>query len=159
MFDPPADSNDFLASHVRMLLASYRRFVSESLIDHDDSDWPRVAREVYRAPFVLLSHNTAPDPIFNYANQCAMDLFEMDWQTITSLHSRKSAEPVKRAERDRLLAAVSANNFIDDYSGVRISSTGLRFFIPRAVVWNVVDDRGEPYGQAATFDAWEFIEG
>ena len=158
MFDTPSDCNDFLASHVQHLLDSYRHFVGRTLIEHDGSDWPSIAREIYHAPFVLLSHDTAADPIFNYANQCAMELFEMDWQTITSLHSRKSAEPMNRAERDRLLAAVTANNFIDDYSGVRISSKGRRFFIPRAVVWNVMDDQGAAYGQAATFSAWEFIE-
>jgi hypothetical protein len=44
--------------------------------------------------------------------------------------------------------------FIDDYSGVRVSSTGRRFLIERATVWNLVDARGAYRGQAAAFSDW-----
>ena len=32
--------------------------------------------------------------------------------------------------------------FIDDYTGVRISASGRRFRIDKAVVWNLVDQEG-----------------
>ena len=47
--------------------------------------------------------------------------------------------------------------FIDDYTGVRISASGRRFRIDKAVVWNLVDQEGLYRGQAACFDAWVFI--
>ena len=158
MFPPPDESNDYLAEHVRLLQISYEKFVGSRLgVSIDSSSPTAFASGLFNAPFVVLSHNTEPDPVFNYANQAAMDLFEMDWPTITRLPSRKSAEPINQADRDRLLAAVTSQNFIDDYSGVRISATGRRFFIPQATVWNLVDETGEFRGQAATFQEWEFL--
>ena len=161
MAEPPTPANAFHAKHVRLLAQSYRKFVGRSLLEvsatpADSQAGEAFAKAIFEAPFVVLSHNTDPDPIFNYANLAAMKLFEMDWQTITTTPSRESAEPVNRAERDRLLTAVTAHNFIDDYSGVRISSSGRRFFIPKAIVWNVVNENGEYRGQAATFADWDF---
>jgi len=52
---------------------------------------------------------------------------------------------------------VTTHGFIDDYSGVRISKSGRRFRILRATVWNLIKEGGEPCGQAATFDRWEFL--
>ena len=49
------------------------------------------------------------------------------------------------------------DGFVDDYSGVRISATGRRFFIEKATVWNVRDERGEFAGQAAMFRHWEYL--
>ena len=72
-------------------------------------------RALYNAPYAIVSHNTDDDPIFNYANLAALSVFEMDWAAFTRLPSRKSAEPVDRAERDRLMARVSKYGFIDDY--------------------------------------------
>jgi len=158
MSEIPNAANDYLSSHVRLLAESYRRFVGDTLMESADPETTEFAQRVFEAPFVVLSHGTESDPIFNYANQTAMKLFEMNWATITALPSRKSAEPMNRAERDRLLAAVAKQNFIDDYSGVRISSTGRRFFIPKAIVWNLVDDHGERCGQAATFSEWHYID-
>ena len=158
MSEIPNAANDYLSIHVQMLADSYSRYVGDSLIDQPVAATPEFAKRIFEAPFVVLSHGIEPDPIFNYANQTAMKLFEMDWATITSLHSRKSAEPVNRAERERLLAAVAKQNYIDDYSGVRISSTGRRFFIPKAVVWNLVDGQGERCGQAATFSEWKYLD-
>ena len=72
------------------------------------------------------------------------------------LPSRLSAEPVNQAERERLLALVTQNGYIDNYAGVRISSTGKRCMIKNAVVWNLVDN-GIYKGQAACFTEWELI--
>ena len=63
-----------------------------------------------------------------------------------------------RDERARLLDAVTRDGFIDDYRGVRISKTGRRFLIENATVWNLLDENGAPYGQAATFSAWKYVD-
>ena len=111
-------------------------------------------RALFEAPYGVVSHDTADDPIFNYGNQTALSIFEMNWLEFTSLASRKSAEPVNQAERKRLLAKVSRDGFIDNYRGVRISSTGNRFLIEDATVWNLVDNQGVCRGQAAVFYKW-----
>ena len=57
-----------------------------------------------------------------------------------------------------MLAEATQNGFIANYTGIRIASTGRRFFIREAIIWNLTDESGEPYGQAATFDQWQWIE-
>ncbi|MCF3652329.1 MEKHLA domain-containing protein [Synoicihabitans lomoniglobus] len=158
----PTAANEFLAVHVARLSESYTRLTGRDLrsgVVWNSTGGPAAwAEALYHAPFVLLSHDTAADPIFNYANRTAQRLFELNWAEITKLPSRFSAEPVSREERARLMAEVTQRGFIDDYRGVRISSTGRRFNIERATVWNVVDERGEVTGQAATFANWTPLE-
>ena len=115
------------------------------------------AEKVFHAPFVLVSHGTQPDPILNYGNQTALDLWEMSWTELTSTPSRLTAEAPNREERARLLATVTSQGFIDNYSGVRISKTGRRFRIAQATVWNLLDENKKYCGQAAMFSHWEFL--
>jgi len=115
------------------------------------------AEKIFHAPFVLVSHGTEADPVLNYGNATALSLWEMSWEELTRTPSRLTAEAPNREERARLLAAVTARGFIDDYSGIRISKTGRRFRIARATVWNLLSEAGKPCGQAAMFSAWEFL--
>jgi hypothetical protein len=97
------------------------------------------------------------DPILNYGNAAALALWEMSWEELIRNPSRLTAEVPERNERARLLAAVTARGFIDDYSGIRISKSGRGFRIARAIVWNLTTEIGDPCGQAATFSEWEFL--
>jgi hypothetical protein len=72
--------------------------------------------------------------------------------------SRLSAEPLAREERARLLARVAARGYVDDYTGVRISSTGRRFRVRDATVWNLTDEQGYYRGQAACLRRWEPVD-
>lgn len=153
----PCEENEFLADHIARLLTSLRHWTGRHLVD---ASLPAVeqARRIFEAPFAVLSHNTASDPILNYGNRAGMQLFELSWQELIQTPSRLTAEPVHRDERARLLDAVTRNGFIDDYRGVRVSKSGRRFFIEGATVWNLLDENGAPYGQAATFSHWRFLE-
>ncbi len=115
------------------------------------------SEKVFHAPFVLVSHGNEADPVLNFGNAAALALWEMSWEELTRTPSRLTAEAPNRAERARLLAAVTQRGFIDDYSGVRISKTGRRFRIAQATVWNLLAETGEPCGQAAMFARWEFL--
>ena len=143
----PSPANAFLAEHAALLCTSYQRLTGTALLTVDANH--SLAEALYRAPFVVLSHGTEPDPIFNYANLTAQRLFEKTWAQITAMPSRLSAEPLIREERARLLAAVSERGFIDDYRGLHVSSSGRRFMIEQASVWNLTDAQGHPAGQAA----------
>jgi len=112
---------------------------------------------LFDAPFALVSHGVEDDPIFNFANKTALDLFELGWDEFTQLPSRKSAEVIEQQERARLLAEVTKYGYIANYSGVRISGTGRRFVIDQAVVWNVVDSNAKHHGQAAMFSKWRYL--
>ncbi len=154
----PAPDNGYAREHVELLLSSYRRWLrrdlSPSLSARQNAS---EAESLFIADFALVSHGVETDPIFNYGNQTALRLFELEWEAFVCLPSRKSAEMPDRRERARLLDAVYTQGFIDDYTGVRISASGRRFRIDKAVVWNLVDQEGLYRGQAACFDAWVFI--
>lgn len=152
----PAAANQFLASHLYPLHSSFHHYLGHNLAG---LEWEgeKTAQRLWEAPFVLLSHNTAADPVFTYGNRQALELFAMDWETLTQLPSRYSAEPLARREREHLLQTVNRQGYIDDYSGVRIASTGQRFLIHKAIVWNLRDAAGNDCGQAAFFDNWQFL--
>ena len=154
----PNLATDDLAHHGDRLRHSFRRLLGEDLIDPALSG-VAAAQALYAAPFVVVSHGTEADPIFNYANRTAQRLFEWSWAEFTALPSRLSAELPNRAERARLLAMVTQQGFIRDYAGVRMAQSGRRFYIQNAIVWNVTDDRGTPYGQAAMFHQWQYLDG
>jgi len=147
----------FQTERVMLMRESLLRLTGRDMfVGLDIGDDP--AQAVFDAPFALVSHDTSPDPVFVYGNALALRLFEMSWDDFTSLPSRLSAEPVARSERDRLLSRVASENYIDDYSGVRISATGKRFVINEAVVWNLIDDSGIYRGQAAMFEHYTPID-
>ena len=154
--DYPTEKNNFLVEHVLDIRNSYRQLLLKELIPGIKTD-EQFARQLFYAPFAIVSHDTANEPVFNYANLKALELFELSWEDFTHLPSRLSAETVNQAERERLLVDVTEKGYIDDYKGVRISSTGKRFLIKNAVVWNLMDKNQCYKGQAACFDQWTFL--
>jgi len=151
----PCHNNQYLAKHADLLISSYFHWTGKDLIK-PQAPADNIYQALFNAPFAVVSHNTEEDPIFNYANQTALSLFEMDWSTFTQLPSRKSAQAINREERAQLMQRVTNNGFIDNYQGVRISSTGKRFLIKNATVWNIIDNNGVYCGQAAVF--YEYSE-
>ena len=154
--DCPDPANDYQSGHARLLISSFRRFVGRPLIDEALSE-VEAAQQLFQAPFVVVSHNNADDPVLTYGNVAALKLWETNWESLTRMPSRLTAEPVHREERARLLRATEENGFIDNYSGIRISATGRRFRISGAIVWTLVDDQGRRVGQAATFDSLTYV--
>jgi hypothetical protein len=140
----------------QLILDSYRRWLGRELIDRGGTAEEQAAR-LFAAPFVVVSHGTEADPILNYGNRAALDLWEMSWEQLAHTPSRLTAEPVNRDERARMLAEATAKGFIGDYRGVRVSRTGRRCLVEQATVWNVVDRAGAPRGQAAIFSHWTFL--
>lgn len=157
--DYPTENNCFQIEHACLIKKSYRQLLGKELIPEAGSD-EEFARLLFYAPFVILSHDTAADPVFNYGNLKALSLYELSWEELSRLPSRLSAEPVTQAERDGLLAEVKQKGYIDHYQGVRIAqSSGKRFLIKNTVVWNLnlIDAGGRYQGQAACVREWEFL--
>lgn len=148
--------NDSVMAHTQLLARSFRKWTGRHLLPGLFNP-AGLARNIFEAPFVVVSHGTEADPILNYGNRIALNLWEMSWEELTQTPSRLTAEMPNREERARLLEKVTRNGFIDDYSGVRISKTGKRFQISRAIVWNLVSEKNELLGQAATFAEWKFL--
>jgi hypothetical protein len=141
------------AEFFSLLTSSYKRLVGSSLAPADrESSWL-----YHEAPFAVVAHNIEPDPRFIYANKAAQICFEYSWNEFTALPSRLSAEAVERAERQRLLDAVSRNGFVTGYRGIRIAKSGRRFWIEDGVVWQLLGVDGTCRGQAAMFASWRDI--
>lgn len=142
-----------LKNHVDHLLQSYLLWTGRHLVPPG----PQRCRALFFQPYVVLSHGTQDDPILNYGNQAALDLWEMTWEEFTETPSRLTAEPVNREDREKLLEQVRLNGYIDTYRGVRISRSGRRFMIEKGTVWNIIDENKEYAGQAATFSRWTYL--
>ena len=141
-----AEDPDFFA----LLTRSYARLVGTPLVPEGcDTAWL-----YHEAPFAVVAHNTDPDPRFIYANKTAQACFEYPWHEFIQLRSRFSAEEPNRFERQRLLESVSQTGFVTGYSGLRIASSGRRFWIEGGVVWQLMNEIGISFGQAAVFHSW-----
>jgi PAS domain S-box-containing protein len=133
----------------RLLEDSYSRLLQRSLVPRG-LDAAAGARWLYEeAPFGILAHDTAADPIFVYGNRTAQELFGYSWGELTVLPSRLSAEAPHRGERADFLRRVSQDGFVEGYRGMRITKSGKRFWIEGVTVWQLTDDQGVHRGQAA----------
>ena len=134
------------------LLDSYRYWTGKELCErttpHDEM------LTLWRLSQVVVSHGIQTDPAFVYGNHRALALWEMSIDQFLGMPSRFTAEALQRDERQRLLDQTRLQGYVDDYRGVRISRTGKRFMIEKALLWMVRDRAGNIIGQAATFDHW-----
>ncbi len=142
---------DFLIKQTRLILSSYRHWTGKALCPEDPSG-EKLVKAVFFAPFVVASAGTEKDPVLNYGNQKALELWEMDWKAFTQTPGRHTAEAMEREARQKFLETVKRQGYVDDYKGIRISSTGRRFEIQQATVWNLIDKDGSFAGQAVTFE-------
>ena len=141
----------------RLLASSYARLLGKALAPDHLSEAEAATWLYEDAPYAILAHNTAPDPVFIYGNKAAQRRFEYDWDEITRLPSRLSAEPLERAERQTLLDKVARDGFLSGYRGVRVAKSGRRFIIEDGIVWELIDRAGKRHGQAATFGSWQNV--
>lgn len=144
---PPQYRAPKTAERIALIAESFEKLLRRPLVSPTDD----LVAALWEAPGAIVAHGTEADPIFFFGNRQALDAFECDAASFTAMPSRLSAEAPLQGERQLLLDRVTRDGFIDDYAGVRISATGRRFRIERALVWNLVDARGVHRGQAATF--------
>lgn len=136
---------------LRLIVESYQRLTGKQLLDGVPADDESLRRALWDAPRAIVAHGTEADPVFFYGNRLALELFEMDFEDFTRLPSRLSAEPLAQEARERLLEKVMRQGYVDGYSGMRIAASGRRFMIVDCTVWNLADETGRLYGQAAVF--------
>ena len=139
-----------------LMAASFERLAGKPLVEPSPGG---LEQALWEAPRAIVAHGTEPEPRFFYGNRIALELFAMTAAEFIGLHSKRSAEPALRQERASMLAGLTRHDIVDDYAGVRIASTGRRFAISHAQVWNIVDEHSGRHGQAATFAEWRFLDG
>lgn len=144
-----------LIRQTEILLKSYFHWFKKELVPSLNSRQATI--EIFEAPFVVVSHGIEADPLFNYGNRAALRLWEMSWEEFTKLSSKHSVESRGREERERLLQEVKEKGYSERYEGIRISKSGKRFHIHEAAIWNLIDEKQNYRGQAATFSKWTFL--
>ena len=140
----------------QVLLDSYEKFLGKQLIPRKSKSLTQ-AKDLFLADFVVLSHGAEVDPILNYGNQKALELWEMNWKKFTQTPSRLTAETIHQKQRRILLNQVNKEGFISNHQGVRISSKGQRFLIENAIIWNLNNGENQYCGQAATFSEYKYL--
>lgn len=150
-----AMQDNFIAQSA-LILDSYRRLLGYLLLP-SAGDAVEAARELYEAPFAVLSHGTQADPILNYANRIALSLWQTTPDVLLTMPSRLTAEPMAQAAREKLMSEVARTGFVTGYEGVRISATGRRFRIENVTIFNLTAPDGTFAGQAAVFDTWHDV--
>ena len=140
----------------QLLLNSYHHWIGRDLLERV-GDPAYQSHALFLSPFVVVSHGMEEDPLINYGNQVALELWEMTWEHLTRTPSRLTAEPTNRAEREWMLEQAKIRGYFDTYQGVRVTSTGRRFLVENALIWNVVGVEGRRVGQAATFLQWTWL--
>ena len=137
---------------VRVLDEAYRHWTGQGLPAPEHLTPPqRLAWLHAEAPYSLLAHDGAADPLFTYVNACALSCFKYACEDFIGMPSRFSASELDRAARQVLLEQVTANGIADGYSGWRVDAQGEPFMIHAGVVWTLLDEAGQPCGQAALF--------
>ncbi|MFF4117372.1 MEKHLA domain-containing protein [Streptomyces sp. NPDC001714] len=150
----PGRGSDF----AQLLLSSHERLTGAPLCPRVFPDADEAARWLYEdAPFGLLAHDAAPDPVFVYANSTAQQCFEYPWEEFVGLPSRLSADPDAQGDRDAFVRSVTTRGYASGYRGLRIAGSGRRFWIEDVTMWNLVDEDGTCHGQAAVFRSWSEI--
>ncbi len=141
----------------QILIENFNQLLDKDLIAPVNTP-EQLAQTLFNAPFVVVSHGTQADPILNYGNQMALQLWSISWNELVTTPSRLTAEPVNQYVRAQMLEQAAKQGYIDNYQGIRISRTGQRFLIEQAIIWNLTDEFGKKCGQAATFSDWKLLE-
>jgi hypothetical protein len=104
--------------------------------------------------YVLITHGTEADPIYNFANRAACTAFWRSYDDVVQLPSARSVvlQSDDEAKRIELMKAVTNQGYVEGATGIRVRDDGRFIKLVDAVVWNVVDNDGTHIGQAAFFD-------
>ena len=111
--ESPSWQTPELIAHVGRLLDSYRRLLGCELLPRTGNPIED-ARRLFEAPRVVVSHGTEADPVLNYGNRAALQLWETDFAALTRMPSRLTAEAPEREERARLLERTARDGCVGD---------------------------------------------
>ena len=140
----------------QIMAKSYQQLLNQSLVKPTNTP-EQLAEALFYAPFVLVSHGTQANPIFNYGNQTALQLWSLSWEQFIQTPSASTTESTEQADREAMLRQAANQGYIDNYQGIRIAHTGKRFAIKQVKLWNLTDELGQNCGQAATFAHWTWL--
>ena len=122
MIQQPGWTSPQVLTWCQYLLDSYAYRTGKELISRSGSSFDQ-AQRLFDSPFAVASHGVQDDPVLNYGNRVALDLWEMDWDRFTQTPSRLTAEPINREERARMLSQAKKQGYLSDYSTLDIHTS------------------------------------
>ena len=74
----------------QLILNSFEYWLKHSIFEEkgllDIKGSPKeLAKQLFEAPFAVVSHGTENNPILNYGNQKALDTWELSWEEFTKI--------------------------------------------------------------------------
>ena len=136
------------AMRAAMILDSFRRLIGHDLIERS-GDAAEDARRLFDLPLAVLAHDTAPQPLLDWANLAAARAFDATPEALLGLPSSRTAPADAVADRRALFEVLARQGFVTGYSGERVSLKGRRFVIDDVTVLEVTDAAGQLAGHAA----------
>ena len=149
-----------IIQHSELLCRSFQHWLGKPLLPSvvgQQLSPEAQAQALFEAPFVVVSHGTQADPIFNYGNAKALELWELDWEALTTMPSRETAEGEEQPDREKMLEQAKAQGYFDGYVGDRTTGSGKRFRMEDGLIWTLLDEAGNYRGQAARFSQYYFL--
>ncbi len=141
---------------MRRLLLSYENAFHEQLPIFSkilNSDLEK-GKKLFAMSNPIIAHNFEEDPVINYVNASALQLWGRRWDEMINMPSRLTAPREEQKKRKHALGQLTETNAIKGYQGIRINKKGERFAIKNARIWTLWNEAGQACGQAATFDCW-----
>jgi MEKHLA domain len=86
----PSPANHYGVEHAERLRRTFHALTGRDLLDPALSP-EAAAAALFHAPFVVLSHDAAPDPILTYGHRTALERFELSWEELTRMPRRAPA--------------------------------------------------------------------
>jgi hypothetical protein len=142
--------------HCKLIEKNYKFWTGKELFEAKLTE-SELSEKMYHAPFVVLSHGTQADPIYNYVNLKAQELWEFTWDEMIKLPSRRSAGTNETAERLELIREGQEKGITFTEKALRESRSGKKFYIKNVVLFNLLGEGGEYAGQCAIYNDWEFV--
>jgi hypothetical protein len=82
-------ANPAIMEWSQLLLNSFRHWTGRELLERV-GDRAYQAHALFLSPIVVISHGMEEDPLLNYGNQVALELWEMSWEDLRGRFSNGS---------------------------------------------------------------------
>ena len=129
-----------IKDHVSILDNSLRKLTGKGIRERIGLD-EKENGDIYKdfcmdERFVIVSHGTEDDPIYNFSNVAGMEAFVRSWDEFIELPSRLSVVLQTKDEESRiqLMRKVTDDGFVEGASGIRVRGDGQFIKLVDAVV-------------------------
>ena len=153
----PDEKNRFHEAHMLLVLESLKKLSGRDLLAEWNLPGTKLGEEIFFGEFYLLTHDGTDEALLNYANKCALDAFEMNWEQFQGMPSSHTARAENQKEREKMMRRVREEGFVTGYEGLRVTRNNREFWIRNGIIWQISAPDDANYGVAAYFTDIEMV--